>query len=101
MAGHIQAGFFDLVATPPFVESGGVRGINSTGSNRSDRLPKVPYAAEVGITGMKENAGYLMMVLSATPADIIVPLHREIIRTLGAPEVKSRLAVAGSAVIGS
>jgi len=61
----------------------------------------VPYAAEAGITGMKENAGYLMMVLSATPADIIVPLHREIIRTLGAPEVKSRLAVEGSAVSGS
>ncbi len=101
VAGHIQAGFFNLVATAPFVDSGRVRGIIITGSKRSDRLPKVPYAEEAGITGMKENAGYLMMVPSATPADIIARLHREIIRTLGAPEVKSRLAAEGSEVIGS
>ena len=101
VAGHIQAGFFNLVATAPFVDSGRVRGLIITGSKRSERLPKVPYAAEAGIKGFEENAGYMMMVPSATPADIIVRLHREIIRTLGTPEVKSRLAAEGSEVIGS
>ena len=101
VAGHIQAGFFNLVATAPFVDSGRVRGLIVTGSKRSGRLPKVPYAAEAGIKGFEENAGYMMMVPSATPADIIVRLHREIIRTLGTPEVKSRLAAEGSEVIGS
>lgn len=62
---------------------------------------RVPYAAEAGIKGFEENAGYIMMVPGATPAELIARLHREIIRTLGTPEVKSRLAAEGSEVIGS
>lgn len=46
-------------------------------------------------------AGYMMMVASATPADIIMRLHREIIRALNTSEVKARLAAEGSEVIGS
>ena len=75
VAGHIQAVFFNLVATAPFVDSGRVRGIIISGSKRSDHLPKGPYADEAGITGMKESAGYLTMVPSATPADIRVLDH--------------------------
>jgi tripartite-type tricarboxylate transporter receptor subunit TctC len=101
VAGHIQAGFFNLVATAPFVDSGRVRALIVTGAKRSARLPNVPTAAESGIKGFEENAGYLMMVPGATPADITNRLHREIIRVLGAPEVKNRLAQEGSEVIGS
>ena len=101
VAGHIQAGFFNLVATAPFVDSGRVRGLLITGSKRSERLPRVPFAAEAGIKGFEENAGYMIMVPSATPADIVSRLHREIIRVLAAQEVKGRLAQDGSEVIGS
>ncbi len=101
VAGHIQAGFFNLVATAPFVDSGRVRGIIVTGAKRSSRLPNVPTAGEAGINGFEENAGYMIMVASATPADIITRLHREIIRALNTPEVKARLAAEGSEVIGS
>lgn len=101
VAGHIQAGFFNLVATAPFVDNGRVRGIIVTGAKRSERLPQVPYADEVGIKGFENNAGYMIMVPSATPADVVARLHREIIRTLGTAEVKGRLAQEGSEVIGS
>lgn len=101
IAGHIQAGFFNLVATAPNVDSGRVRGIIVTGSKRSERLPKVPFAAEAGIKGFEENSGYMIMVINATPADIASRLHREIIRALGTPKVRSRLAHEGSDVIGS
>ncbi len=59
VAGHIQAGFFNLVATAPFVDSGRLRGLIVSGSKRSDRLPQVPTAGEVGIKGFEENAGYM------------------------------------------
>lgn len=101
VAGQIQAGFFNLVASAPFVDSGRVRGLVITGSKRSERLPNVPYAAQAGLKGFEENAGYMIMVPSATPADIVSRLHREIIRTLGTSEVKGRLAQEGSEVIGS
>lgn len=101
VAGHIHAGFFNLVATAPFVDNGRVRGIIVTGSKRSERLPQVPYAGEIGIKGFETNAGYMIMVPGMTPADIVARLHREIIRSLATPEVKSRLAQEGSDIIGS
>ena len=41
-----------------------------------------------------------VMVPSATPADIVTRLNRELVKTLHTSEVKSRLAQEGSEVIG-
>jgi tripartite-type tricarboxylate transporter receptor subunit TctC len=101
IAGHIQAGFFNLVATAPYVQSGRLRGLLVTGSKRSDRLPDVPLAREAGIKGFDENVGYLMLVPGATPAEIVSRLNRELVKVLNTPEVKGRLAAEGSEVIGS
>ena len=101
VAGQIHAGFFNFVATAPFVESGRLRGIIVSGTKRTDRLPAIPTAREVGIAGFEENAGYMIMVPGATPTDIVARLHKEILRTLNTPEVKNRLAAEGSEVVGS
>jgi len=101
VAGHIHAGFFNLVATAPHVQSGRLRGLIVSGTKRSDRLPDVPTAREAGIKGFDENGAYMMMVPGATPADIVARLNRELVKTLHTPEVKSRLAQEGSEVIGS
>src|SRR5262249_44337191 len=66
IAGHIQAGFFNLVATAPYVQSGRLRGLLVTGARRSERLPDIPLAREAGIKGFDENVGYLMLVPAAT-----------------------------------
>ena len=101
VAGHIHAGFFNLVATAPHVRSGRLRGLLVTGSKRSERLPDLPTAREVGIPGFDENAGYMMMVPGATAAEIVTRLNRELVKMLQTPEVKGRLAQEGSEVIGS
>ena len=101
VAGQIHAGFFNFVASAPFVESGRLRGIIVSGTKRTDRLPDIPTAREVGIAGFEENAGYMIMVPGATPPDIVARLHKEILRALNTPEVKNRLAAEGSEVVGS
>jgi len=101
VAGHTHAGFFNLVATAPFVDSGRLRGLVVTGGKRSDRLPKVPSTVESGIKGFDENIGYVMMVPSATPAAIVARLNTSIVKVLHSPEVKGRLASEGSDVVGS
>ena len=101
VAGQIHAGFFNFVATAPFVESGRLRGIIVSGTRRTDRLPDIPTAREVGIAGFEENAGYMIMVPGATPQDTVARLHKEILRALNTPEVKNRLAAEGSEVVGS
>jgi tripartite-type tricarboxylate transporter receptor subunit TctC len=101
MAGHVHVGFFNLVATAPFVLSGKLRGIVVTGSKRSDKLPAVPSTKESGVKGFDENVGYLMLAPGATPKDIVSRLNADIVKVLRGPEVSSRLAAEGSEVVGS
>ena len=101
IAGHIHAGFFNLVATLPQVQAGKLRGLVVTGSKRFDKLPDVPSTKESGIKGFDENVGYLMLVPSATPAAIVSRLNADIVKVLNAPDVKKRLADEGSEVVGS
>lgn len=100
IAGHVHAGFFNLVATLPQVQAGKLRGILVTGPKRSDTLPNVPNTVELGIKGFDENIGYVMLVPSATPAPVIARLNADINKVLHTPEVKNRLAAEGSEVVG-
>ncbi len=101
VAGHTHVGFFNLVATAPFVDSGRLRGLVVSGGKRSERLPKVPSTVESGIKGFDENVGYVMLAPSATPAAIVTRLNADIQKVLFLPEVKGRLAAEGSEVSGS
>ena len=100
IAGHVHAGFFNLVATLPQVQGGKLRGLLVTGPKRSDTLPNVPNTVELGIKGFDENIGYVMLVPAATPAPVIARLNADINKVLHTPEVKNRLAAEGSEVVG-
>jgi tripartite-type tricarboxylate transporter receptor subunit TctC len=100
VAGHLDAGFFNLVATLPQVQAGRLRGLVITGSKRFDKLPNVPCTKELGIKGFDENAGYLMFAPAATPAAIVTRLNGDIVKVLNTPDVKKRLADEGSDVVG-
>jgi len=98
VAGHTHVGFFNLVASAPFVDSGRLRGLVVSGAKRSDRLPNVPSTKEVGIKGFDENVGYVMLAPSATPPAIVTRLNADIQKVLFMQEVKGRLASEGSEV---
>jgi tripartite-type tricarboxylate transporter receptor subunit TctC len=100
IAGHVHAGFFNLVATLPQVQAGKLRGLAVTGARRSETLPNVPGTVELGIKGFDENVGYVMLLPSATPAPIVTRLNADINKVLYSPEVKNRLASEGSEVVG-
>jgi len=101
IAGHVHVGFFNLVATLPQVQAGKLRALVVTGGKRSDQLPNVPSTVESGIKGFDENVGYLMLLPSATPGNIVTRLNADIVQVLNTPEVKGRLANEGSEVVGS
>jgi tripartite-type tricarboxylate transporter receptor subunit TctC len=101
IAGHVHVGFFNLVATAPYVAAGKLRGIVVTGSKRSNKLPAVPSTKESGVKGFDENVGYLMLAPGATPKEIVRRLNADIVKVLRGPEVSSRLVAEGSEVVGS
>jgi tripartite-type tricarboxylate transporter receptor subunit TctC len=72
-----------------------------SGTKRSERVPDIPTARELGVKGFDENAGYMIMVPSATPPDVVARLNKELVRSLQTPELKTRFAAEGAEIIGS
>jgi tripartite-type tricarboxylate transporter receptor subunit TctC len=101
IAGQVQLGLFNMIAALPVAQSGRLRALAVSGEKRSSRLPDIPTLSEAGVQGFDEVGGHMIMVPAATPKDIVVRLHQEIIRALHSPEVKSRLEQEGAEVIGN
>jgi tripartite-type tricarboxylate transporter receptor subunit TctC len=54
-------------------------------------MPDVPTVAEIGYPGYQATNWYAYMAPAKTPKDIVARLNREIVKALGAPEVKDLL----------
>ena len=99
VAGHVQVGFFNIVATLPFIQSGRLRPLVVSGNKRSPKLPDVPSTSELNIKGFDEPGGHTIMVPGATPAEIVNRLHRELVKVMQVPEVGARLTGEGAEVV--
>ena len=53
MAGHIHAGFFNSVATIPYVQSGRLRGLMLSGTKRSERVSRRSDRARARLEGLR------------------------------------------------
>lgn len=55
----------------------------------------MPTFDEAGFPTLDVSASFYILAPAATPGTIIATLNRELVKALGAPEVKSKLAAAG------
>ncbi|HZQ60940.1 MAG TPA: tripartite tricarboxylate transporter substrate binding protein [Casimicrobiaceae bacterium] len=79
----------------PFIESGKVRAIATTGAKRSAAMPNVPTVAESGYPGFEAVNWYAFVAPAKTPSDILDFWSREIVKVLNDPKVKADLAKHG------
>lgn len=96
VAGQIQlvsAGFPSVLG---YVQSGRLRPIAVTSSNRSRLLPAVPTVSESGLPGYDVSSWYGVFAPVGTPASIITKLNTEIAAVLKSPDVAERLASLGA-----
>jgi tripartite-type tricarboxylate transporter receptor subunit TctC len=91
LGGQISAYFATPVAAGPHVKAGKARALATTGPRRDPFMPDVPTVAEVGYAGYEATNWYAYMAPARTPKDIVARLNREIVKALGAPEVKDLL----------
>jgi len=101
VAGQVQVGMLNMIGTLQFVQSGRLRALAVTGSKRFSALSGVPTLDESGVPGFKEVAGHMVMVPSATPAEVVVRLNRDMVKAVQSADVKARLESEGSEVVGS
>jgi len=95
LGGQISAYFATPVAAGPHMKAGKARALATTGTTRSHFLPEVPTVAESGYPGYEATNWYAYVAPAKTPKDIVERLNREIVKALGAPEVKELLAKQG------
>ncbi|MGE0313264.1 MAG: Bug family tripartite tricarboxylate transporter substrate binding protein [Lautropia sp.] len=82
----------------PQIEAGKLKAIAVTSPTRDAQLPKVATAAEQGFPGM-EVAGWQGLVGPAgLPKDVVAKLSAALAKALAVPEVREKLAKAGTPV---
>ncbi len=88
---------FDAIPTmAPHLDGGRVRGLATTGPERSPLLPALPTVAEA-LPGFEASIWLGLMAPAATPPAVVGRLNREVNAILARPETKEAQARAGAA----
>ncbi len=95
LSGQMQIMFATMPAAMPHAKSGKLRPIAVTSDKRSRTLPELPTIAETGVAGYEASTWYGMLAPAQTPRPIVNRLHREVVKTLAAPEMRERLFAQG------
>jgi tripartite-type tricarboxylate transporter receptor subunit TctC len=101
IAGNIQVLFNNLISTTPFVKTGRVRALATTGAKRSPALPDLPTLDEAGLKGYENSSWSAVAAPAGTPPAIISRLNKEFIEILKMPDIQKRHAEVGAEIIAS
>jgi tripartite-type tricarboxylate transporter receptor subunit TctC len=91
VAGHTPIGVSSLPPCVPFIKDGTLRALVLSSAKRSQKLPDIPTAAEVGYPVFAGDQWLGVLVPAGTPPEIVDLLHRRIVAITALPDVKERL----------
>ena len=100
MAGEVDMVFGEPSTLLPFVESGKLRALATTGETRSVSLPDLPTIAEAGVPGYAVTSWNGILVPKGTPEDAIKKLNLEFNKVLANQDMRDRLLKIGSEPVG-
>jgi tripartite-type tricarboxylate transporter receptor subunit TctC len=101
MSGHVDVGFMSTVLATPNVNSGLLRALAISGSQRAPALPDVPTLQELGFTEMDVIGYFGLWLPAATPRERVELMNREAVKALAAPLARKVLAESGLRSVGS
>lgn len=94
VGGQVDVTFEATAIGLPFVQSGQLLALGTTGKERSPVMPGVPTIGE-SVPGYEVTNWYGVIVPGATPAERIATLQKAFADVLAEPEIKDRLASLG------
>jgi tripartite-type tricarboxylate transporter receptor subunit TctC len=100
IAGQISMTFDPTTTAVPMVRAGKLRALAVTSKNRIPQLPDVPTVAEV-LPGYDGDGWQGFYLPAGTPKEIVARYHKEIVKVLQRPEVRSKLIDLGLQPVGS
>lgn len=100
ISGQAQIMFAVMQGGLPYVQSGKLRALAVTGSQRVPALPDVPTIAEAGAPGADFISWNGVHVPAGTPKAIIAKLNGELVRLVKQPDVHDRMVTLGLNPVG-
>jgi len=100
LGGQVPITFDSMVQGLPYVKSGKLRAVATLGPKRSPVLPAVPTVGET-LPGYEVVNWFGTVVPAATPRDVVMRLHTEMVKVLRLPEIRERLIAQGTDPVGN
>ena len=103
VGGQFQMAFASLQSARPYIESGRLKPLAVTGTQRMDALPKIATMSEQGIKDeVFQVTGWVGMSAPAkTPPEVVARLGTELQAIIALPEVRERIQQMGFIPVGS
>jgi len=98
LAGQVQVFFDPMPNSMGYIRAGKLRPLAITTATRSEALPDVPTVSEF-VPGYEASFWFGVGAPTATPADIVDKLNKEVNAALDDPKMKARLADLGGTVL--
>ena len=95
MSGKVQMAFSSIAGALPFTTDNRVRAIATTGAKRSSVYPDLPTVAEAGLPGFEVDLWLGVFAPAKLPAPVLARLNGELIKALGADDLKAALGKVG------
>jgi tripartite-type tricarboxylate transporter receptor subunit TctC len=99
VAGRAGLALLDISAALPFLQSGDVRALAMTSSQRTALLPDVPSISEGGVKDYEVTSFVALFAPLRTPKDIVEKLNKETIAALNSPEISKKFADLGAEIL--
>src|SRR4051812_10115456 len=99
MAGQAQIVLPSLIQTMPYIKSGRLKCIATTGAKRSAAVPEIPTVAESGLPGYEAHNWWGMLAPAGTPAPIISRLHGALTEVIDSKETTRRFETEGAEAV--
>lgn len=94
--GQIDLSFSSIAITLPQLQAGRIRALAVTSLQRSSAVPRLPTMHEAGLTGFESQQWFALFAPVATPREIVLRLHSDIMRWLDSADVRKRLQSEGA-----
>jgi tripartite-type tricarboxylate transporter receptor subunit TctC len=100
LSGECQFTFATALSVQPHIKAGRLRALAVTTAKRSASFPGLPTVAEAGVPGFDAITWHGIVVPARTPQTVIARLNREFNKLLQTADMRERLMVLGSDIIG-
>jgi len=101
LANRIQVYFSTIPDALPMIQSGRLRALAVTHTERLPALSEVPTVAELGFPGLRVSSDFGMAIGAAVPAPIRARLEEVFRAAIREPAIRERLLASGIFVVGS